>query len=280
MHFASVEAATAFLERAYPSIYLYGNGGTNKKDSRSDQATKVRISFCREKDDRERPGRLDEEWACQVVCPRKPNCGVPCSCLFSAPSPTTLAETSAAAARVFESVSRCGGTWAVRGSTHSTAEAVPVDAKPYLYTNTGDSDVSPDGAASQFLLFRGLESSVTAQLLAKGAAKLYKSSSCSEQPAAIPATKKAGTKVSSTTSGANLGAREGSLRRVLMIKDRKTDESWRYGFVEYASVEVTRPKSLLVCKFSRLTAPSGLTSGSGQVQLDGQVHHLVEAGPA
>lgn len=117
------------------------------------------------------------------------------------------------------------------------ADAVPADAKPYLYTNTGDSDVSPDGAASQFLLFRGLEGSVTAQLLAKGAAKLYKSSSCSEQPAAIPTAKKAGTKVSSTTSGANLGAREGSLRRVLMIRDRKTDESWRYGFVEYASVE-------------------------------------------
>ena len=107
----------------------------------------------------------------------------------------------------------------------------------YQYINTGDSDVSPDGTPSQFLLFRGLEATVTAQLLAKGAAKLYKSSGGSS-PLPHVGAKKSGAKVSSTTAESNLGAREGSLRRVLLVKDRRTDESWRYGFVEFASVEV------------------------------------------
>lgn len=107
----------------------------------------------------------------------------------------------------------------------------------YSYTNTGDSDVSPDGTPSQFLLFRGLEPTVTTQLLAKGAAKLYKSSGGSPPPHASN-TKKTGAKVSSTTADSNLGAKDGSLRRVLLVKDRRTDESWRYGFVEFASVEV------------------------------------------
>lgn len=38
------------------------------------------------------------------------------------------------------------------------------------------------------------------------------------------------------------GAREGSVKRVLLVRDRRTGESWRFGFVEFAGVEVITPK--------------------------------------
>lgn len=103
--------------------------------------------------------------------------------------------------------------------------------------NTGDNDVSPDGTPSQFLLFRGLEPSVTEEVLAKGVAKLYKPAANSQSQAAVAASKK-GAKVASTTGDSNLGARDGSIRRVLLVRDRRSNESWRYGFAEFATVEV------------------------------------------
>ena len=54
-------------------------------------------------------------------------------------------------------------------------------------------------------------------------------------PSEGPAAKKA--KISSTTNDASLGAKEGSLRRVLLVRDRKTNDSWRYGFAEFNTVE-------------------------------------------
>ena len=103
--------------------------------------------------------------------------------------------------------------------------------------NTGDNDAAPEGTPSQFLLLRGLESSVTEELLAKGVAKLYKpfSATGSQEP---PANVKKGAKVASTTGDSNLGARDGSIRRVLLVRDRRSNESWRYGFAEFATVEV------------------------------------------
>ena len=109
-------------------------------------------------------------------------------------------------------------------------------AKP-SYLNSGDSDVSPNGTPSQYLLLRGLEPTVTEDLLAKGVAKLYKPSRRSSPP---PTTsKKSNAKVASTTGDANLGAKEGSLRRVLLIRDRRSNESWRYGFAEFATIDVS-----------------------------------------
>ena len=109
-------------------------------------------------------------------------------------------------------------------------------AKP-SYLNSGDSDVSPNGTPSQYLLLRGLEPTVTEDLLAKGVAKLYKPSRKSTPPA--PTSKKSNAKVASTTGDANLGAKEGSLRRVLLIRDRRSNESWRYGFAEFATIDVS-----------------------------------------
>ena len=108
-------------------------------------------------------------------------------------------------------------------------------AKPSEFLNSGDSDVSPDSTPSQFLIFRGLEPTVTEDLLAKGVAKLYKTSEVSIAP--VP--KKGNAKVASTTGDANLGAKDGSIRRILLVRDRRSNESWRYGFAEFASVDVS-----------------------------------------
>ena len=110
--------------------------------------------------------------------------------------------------------------------------------KPANFLNSGDSDVSPDGAPSQFLLIRALEPTVTEDLLAKGIAKLYKPSRKSS-PSTSGVSKKGNSKIASTTGNANLGAQEGSLRRVLLVRDRRSNESWRYGFAEFATVEVS-----------------------------------------
>ncbi len=115
--------------------------------------------------------------------------------------------------------------------------ALSGNAKPNNHSDNGASDASPDGTPSQFLLLRGLEPTVSEELLAKGVAKLYKPSR-KASPTLKNSTKKGSAKVASTTGDANLGAREGSLRRVLLVRNRKTQESWRYGFAEFATVEV------------------------------------------
>lgn len=103
--------------------------------------------------------------------------------------------------------------------------------------SSGDSDMSPDNSASQFLLLRGLKPEVSEELLAKGVTKLYKSEN-TPPPAIItePRLPKK-LKASTATKETNVGAREGSLRRVLLVRDRKTDESWRYGFAEFDTVD-------------------------------------------
>jgi G-patch domain/RNA recognition motif. (a.k.a. RRM, RBD, or RNP domain) len=101
--------------------------------------------------------------------------------------------------------------------------------------NIGDNDASPDNTPSQFLLLRGLEPSVTEELLAKGVGKLHKPSASNHFTNQTG--NKKGAKVASTTGDANLGAKEGTLLRVLLVRDRRTNESWRFGFAEFATVE-------------------------------------------
>jgi len=120
-------------------------------------------------------------------------------------------------------------------------------------SNIGDNDAAPDNVPSQFLLLRGLEPSVSEELLAKGVAKLNKPSVIGGQPLQQPPKK---TKVVSTTGDSNLGAREGTLRRVLLIRDRKTDDSWRYGFAEYASIEDAQAALTRYNSFDRFTIAS------------------------
>lgn len=123
------------------------------------------------------------------------------------------------------------------GATANGILIVQTNMSPFSgFATTGDSDSSPDGTASQFLLLRGLEPGVNEELLAKGVSKLCKTKA-STPPVDGLATKKA--KISSTTGDASLGAREGSLRRVLLVRDRKSGDSWRYGFAEFNSVVST-----------------------------------------
>lgn len=115
--------------------------------------------------------------------------------------------------------------------------SVPTPDPAPRVVNIGDNDAAPEGTPSQFILVRGLESSVTEELLAKGVAKLYKPPNNSNAQE-TPANPKKGTKVASTTGDSNLGARDGTIRRVLLVRDRRSNESWKYGFAEFATVEV------------------------------------------
>lgn len=107
---------------------------------------------------------------------------------------------------------------------------------------------------SQFLLFRGLEPSVTEELFVRGVAKLFKPggfTSASSQP-----TNKKSAKVASTTGDSNLGAREGTLRRVLLVRDRRSNESWRYGFAEFATIDDAQAALVRYASFDRFTIAS------------------------
>lgn len=120
-------------------------------------------------------------------------------------------------------------------------------------SNIGDNDAAPDNVPSQFLLLRGLEPSVSEELLVKGVAKLNKPSGTGTQPLQQPQKK---SKVVSTTGDSSLGAKEGTLRRVLLIRDRKTNDSWRYGFAEYASIEDAQAALTRYNSFDRFTIAS------------------------
>jgi len=95
---------------------------------------------------------------------------------------------------------------------------------------------------------------VSEELFVKGVTKLNKPSS-SNAPR-DEATAKKGAKVASTTGDTNLGAKEGTLRRVLLVRDRRSNESWRYGFAEYASIEDAQAALTRYNSFDRFTIAS------------------------
>ncbi|KAL9026871.1 MAG: hypothetical protein Q9196_004525 [Gyalolechia fulgens] len=235
LRFPSIEASKSFLERNYPSIYLYG-----KESSENDnQAAKVRIAFSRERYDVAR-GEKDGEWTCKICTfvnfPTRTKC-------FKCQSPQLGTRLHSIA--IVLSLT-CADLSAYAG---------PPIAKQQPTMNSGDSDVSPDGSPSQFLLLRGLEPTVTEELLAKGVSKLYKPSR-QPSPAAASSSKKGNAKVASTTGDANLGAKEGSLRRVLLVRDRRSNESWRYGFAEFATVDDAQAAVTRFNSFDKFTISS------------------------
>ncbi|KAL9619314.1 MAG: hypothetical protein Q9160_006079 [Pyrenula sp. 1 TL-2023] len=207
------------MDRNHPSIYLYGRNSDN-----DEQSAKVSIAYSRERGDR-RGDVTDGEWICKIVC-------------FAEDVDLPHADFRSAI---------------------STIDPLEIDASsvklrnPKL-ANVGDSDVAPDGTPSQFLLLRGLEPSVSEELLAKGVSKLFKPAGGNNQPTQSNAKK--GAKVASTTGDANLGAREGTLRRILLVRDRRTNESWRFGFAEYASVEDAQAALTRYNSFEKFTIAS------------------------
>ncbi|KAA6408327.1 MAG: rna-binding [Lasallia pustulata] len=217
LRFATLEKSKTFVERNYPTIYLYGNESADGDE----QAAKVRIAFSRERDDKSRAERQEGEWTCII-----------CNFLN------------------FHGRLKC-----FRCQKPHIDIAALVPAKPSEFLNSGDSDASPDVAPSQFLLLRGLEPTVTEELLAKGVAKMYKPSGGSSPPTAT-ASRKGGAKVASTTGDANLGAKDGSIRRVLLVRDRRNDESWRYGFAEFATVDDAQAALIRYNSFEKFTISS------------------------
>ncbi|KAI9674045.1 MAG: hypothetical protein M1829_003888 [Trizodia sp. TS-e1964] len=207
IRFSSINTAKVFLQKNYPAIYLVGAGIASNQDG-ADQ-TKVRIAFSREREDRDRDrqGRLDgvDDWNCAH-----------CSALN------------------FQRRTECFQCGTFKDDDGTTGPLPHIQPQ---YVNTGDNDVSHDGTPSQFLLLRNLEPSVTEDILAKGVCKLYKSSEDHSLPAHPIPNKRIESRAASGTANVNVGATEGSLRRVLLVRDRGNNESWRFAFAEFATVE-------------------------------------------
>jgi hypothetical protein len=100
---------------------------------------------------------------------------------------------------------------------------------------TGETDEDPQQMPSQYVVVRDLEGSVTEEVLAKGVMKLFVENSEPAKDAPTSTNKLKSTAPTNSTAG--LGAKPGSLRRVFLMRDRRTNESWRYGFAEFATVE-------------------------------------------
>jgi hypothetical protein len=64
--FIGIPEARRFLEKYYPTVSLYGAYDPN--NAAVSEPTKARIAYSREKDDRDKPGKSDDDWKCEVVC--------------------------------------------------------------------------------------------------------------------------------------------------------------------------------------------------------------------
>lgn len=63
LRFPTLEGSKAFVERNYPTIYLYGSGSS----SNDIEAAKVRLAYSRERGDRPRGEKAEGEWTCKIV---------------------------------------------------------------------------------------------------------------------------------------------------------------------------------------------------------------------
>ncbi|KAL3470981.1 hypothetical protein BJX99DRAFT_35294 [Aspergillus californicus] len=212
LRFRSLNLSRSFVEHNFPTIYLCG-------PSAQDDGTKVRIAFSREREDRTKT-RAEGDWTCKMCNIVNYSTRQKCfRCQAPRPDASPIGPPGMAAARV---------------------------------ANNGDNDAAPENHSSQFLLFRGLETSVTEELLAKGVAKLYRPSNSE----VASGSQKKGSKVASTTGDSNLGAREGSIRRVLLVRDRRSNDSWRYGFAEFATIQDAQAAITRLKSFEKFTISS------------------------
>ncbi|CAG7915692.1 unnamed protein product [Penicillium olsonii] len=215
LRFPTIEQSREFVERNFPNIFFYGpSAGPN------DRSTKVRIAYSREREERSRP-KGEGDWTCRM-------------CAIS-------------------NYSTRGKCFKCNAPRPEMASSGLLGAPAPKVANSGDNDAAPENQPSQFLLFRGLDHSVTEQLLGKGVAKLYRPSGGNES---APNNSKKGSKVASTTGDSNLGAREGSIRRVLLVRDRKTNDSWGYGFAEFAGVMDAQAAMTRLKSFEKFTISS------------------------
>ncbi|KAI1339350.1 hypothetical protein F5Y15DRAFT_424060 [Xylariaceae sp. FL0016] len=102
----------------------------------------------------------------------------------------------------------------------------------------GKSDECPQQTPSQFIVVRGLASSVTETVLAAGIKQLYVSKEeQSKQNLGAPAKLRSTAPVGNTTG---LGAKPSSLVRVFLIRDKYSDISCNYGFAEFTTLDDAR----------------------------------------
>ncbi|KAI1497913.1 hypothetical protein F5X99DRAFT_395324 [Biscogniauxia marginata] len=102
----------------------------------------------------------------------------------------------------------------------------------------GKSDECPQQTPSQFIVIRGLPSSVTETVLAAEIKKLYVNKDGEPKlPSGTPAKLKSTAPIGNTTG---LGAKPGSLVRVFMIRDKYSEISCNYGFAEFSTLDDAR----------------------------------------
>ncbi|KAK3674246.1 hypothetical protein LTR78_005715 [Recurvomyces mirabilis] len=92
------------------------------------------------------------------------------------------------------------------------------EQEPVAIPYRGEHDVSADGKPVRMLLVRNLKESITESLFAKGLDKLSVDASTTNK------------------DDPPIGASAGSLRRVLIVRDRQSEKSMQYGFAEYHHV--------------------------------------------
>ena len=68
--FVGIPDARRFLDRHYPSIELHGTYDPN--NAAPAVPAKVRVAYSRDRDDRDRSGKSDDDWKCDVVSPGNP----------------------------------------------------------------------------------------------------------------------------------------------------------------------------------------------------------------
>ncbi|KUI56101.1 hypothetical protein VP1G_03441 [Cytospora mali] len=98
---------------------------------------------------------------------------------------------------------------------------------------TGETDECPQQIPSPYLVIRGFEPSITEETFANGVKKLYSEAN----PEAKKGTQNKLKSTAPSVRSASLGAKPDSLRRVFLLRDKKTDEVMRYGFAEFATFE-------------------------------------------
>jgi RNA-binding protein 5/10 len=119
-----------------------------------------------------------------------------------------------------------------RRSPSSPREAINALSRPQLTGETDAADVP-----SQLLVIYPLSAAVTEEVLAEGMKKLEVEERTVDKPKDGPngPPKLKSTAPTGDTSG--YGAKLGSLRRVFLMRDKITDESIRYGFAEFWTLE-------------------------------------------
>lgn len=98
---------------------------------------------------------------------------------------------------------------------------------------TGETDEDPQQIPSQYVVIRGLDPTITEEAFAEGVKQLY----VEAKPEPKKDTQNKLKSTAPTANTANLGAKRDSLRRVFLVRDKRTGEALRYGFAEFATLE-------------------------------------------